>query len=100
MVHFLATNPAAWHELHREVTATVGDDPLDAAVMREMPWLNGVVSKTPRLGSPGYIAGRRIDAAFDVCGFTLPPGAFVFYVPYVTHRLSRCRRPDSAVDHP
>ena len=90
MVHFLATNPTAWNELRSEVCAVVGDASTSAEALQQMPWLNGVVSETLRLGSPGYIAGRRIDAAFDVCGFTLPPGPFVFYVPYVTHRLARC----------
>ncbi|MGA9278536.1 cytochrome P450 [Ilumatobacter sp.] len=96
MVHFLATNPTVWTELQREVheIANSSNDSetnctmIDGDMLARMPWLNGVTSETLRLGSPGYIAGRRIEAEFDVLGHTLPPGPFVFYCPYVTHRMA------------
>lgn len=87
MVHCLATNPTVWDELQREVDEVVGESALDAATFAKMPWLNGMTSETLRLGTPAYIAGRRIDAPFEVLGHTLPAGPFVFYVPYVTHRM-------------
>lgn len=90
MVHFFATNPSAWVELQSEVRDVVGSSEPDASMLQNMPWLNGVVSETLRLGSPAYIAGRRVEAPFDVLGHTVPAGPLVFYVPYVTHRLESC----------
>lgn len=87
MVHFLATNADVWNELQHEVRTVVGRAVLDADLLTRMPWLNGVVTETLRLGAPGYIAGRRVEAPFEVHGHTIPAGPFVFYVPYVTHRM-------------
>lgn len=87
MVHFLATNHDVWAELQREVRDVAADGTLDAERLQRMPWLNGVVSETLRLGSPGYLAGRRVEQPFEVLGHEVPAGPFVFYSPFVTHRM-------------
>lgn len=91
LTQFLATHPEAYEPLAAEVTDVVGDlgdQPLTAAHLQQMPWLNAVVSESLRLGSPAFVAGRRIEAPFDVLGHHLPAGPLVFYCPYVTHRLA------------
>ena len=87
MVHFLATNPSVWTSLQTEVDDAIGDDTPDAEKLQQMPWLNGVTSETLRLGAPGYIAGRRVEEPFEVLGHEIPAGPFVFYSPFVTHRI-------------
>lgn len=87
MVHFLATHPEVTATAVDEIGAVLGDEPVRADALASMPWLNGVVSETLRLGSPAVVAGRRIEAPFEVCGHRLPAGPLVFYCPYVTHRL-------------
>jgi cytochrome P450 len=87
MVHFLATNPDVVKRATAEIDAVIGMDAVTAEHLQRMPWLNGIVSETLRIGSPAYVAGRRIEAPFDVLGHTLPAGPFVFYNPYITHRL-------------
>lgn len=88
MVQFLAANNTTLATLASEIEHVVGADAVTADHLARMPYLNGVVSETLRLGAPGFIAGRRIDAPFDVRAYTLPAGPFVFYVPYVTHRMA------------
>ena len=88
MIQFLAANGAVRTELIREVDAVVGRAPVTNEHLRAMPWLNGVVSEALRLGSPAYVAGRRIEAPFDVLGHELPAGPLCFYSPYVTHRMA------------
>ncbi len=88
MIQFLAANAGARRELIHEVDAVLGDHPVTSEHLREMPWLNGVVSESLRLGSPAYVAGRRIEAPFDVAGRQLPAGPLCFYSPYVTHRMT------------
>lgn len=88
LVHFLSNDAETWSTLRREVEAVVGDAAVTADHLAAMPWLNGVTSEALRLGSPGSLAGRRIDAPFPVSGHELAPGPFVFYSPYVTHRLA------------
>lgn len=99
LVHFLAGHDEVRRHLADEVRTVVGDEPVRADHLTRMPWLNGVVSEALRLGSPAVLAGRRIEAPFAVQGHVLPAGPFVFYCPYVTHRLER-HWPDASAFRP
>lgn len=99
LVHFLAVHDDARSRLVEEVGAVVGGEPASAEHLARMPWLNGVVSESLRLGSPAVLAGRRIEAPFAVQGHELPAGPFVFYCPFVTHRMER-HWPDAAAFRP
>lgn len=88
MTLFLATNDDVRQRLVDEVASIVGDRPLDAGVIADMPWLNGVVSETLRLGPPGYVVPRKIDRPVTVAGHTLPAGKLAFYSPYLTGRMA------------
>lgn len=87
MTLFLAVNDDARDRLVDEVSSTLGDRPLDADAIAHMPWLNGVVSESLRLGPPGYVVPRKIDRPVTIAGHSLPAGKLAFYSPYLTGRM-------------
>jgi cytochrome P450 len=65
----------------------VGAAPITAEGLRQLPYLDAVVSESLRLWPPGIAAGRQALQSIDVAGIRIEPGTLVMYYPNVTHRL-------------
>ena len=86
-VHALYSRPDVLDAARAEVAEVVGDDPLTADHLADLPYLGAVVSESLRLWPPGPLSGRRAIESFDFAGHRIPGGRLVLYSPYVTHRL-------------
>jgi cytochrome P450 len=78
----LAT-PGVWDRLRAEV----GDEPVTPERLRELTYLDGVVSESLRLWPPGAVAGRYLLEPIVAAGVRIPAGVIALYSPYVTQRL-------------
>lgn len=82
----LAANPKVTERLHEEIDRVLGDRPLAAEDLRQLPYALQVVKEVLRLypAAPFYV--RDAVAADKIGGFDVPAGAAVMLSPYYTHR--------------
>jgi cytochrome P450 len=86
-VHALYSRPDVLDAARSEVAKVVGDGPLTADHLADMPYLGAVVSESLRLWPPGPLSGRRAIDDFELAGHRIPGGSLVLYSPYLTHRV-------------
>lgn len=86
-IYALLTIPGVWDIAADEVQKTLDGGAPDAAHLKALTYLNGVVHETLRLYSPGVVSGRKVmrDLWFD--GHRIRAGRMLIFSPYVTHRL-------------
>ncbi len=77
----LLATPAALARLLEEL-APAGDD---LEKIAQLPYLDAVVKETLRLRPIFALVVRRVEAPFEMEGWTLPPGSFVAPCPYLAH---------------
>jgi cytochrome P450 len=75
-------NPGVWEKLRAEV----GEEDVTPSRLRELTYLDGVVSESLRLWPPGAAAGRKLLDDIDAAGVRIPAGTIALYSPYVTQR--------------
>ncbi|MDC0722508.1 cytochrome P450 [Nannocystis bainbridge] len=82
----LAANPKVTERLHEEIDRVLGDRPLAAEDLRQLPYALQVVKEVLRLypAAPFYV--RDAVAGDKIGGFDVPAGAAVMLSPYYTHR--------------
>jgi cytochrome P450 len=86
-IYALLSVPGVWDTAADEVRKTLDGREPDAAALKELTYLNGVVNETLRLYPPAVISGRKVmrDLWFD--GRRIRAGRMLIFSPYVTHRL-------------
>ncbi|MFK0191121.1 cytochrome P450 [Kitasatospora sp. NPDC090308] len=86
-LHLLGKHPEQQARAHREAAELLADGRRPtAADYAELPYLTRVLKETMRLFPAAPSVGRRAVEATTVGGVTIPAGADVLVVPYVTHR--------------
>jgi cytochrome P450 len=86
--YLLSQSPRAEARLHAEVDA-LGDRPLGAADLAQLPYARAVLAETMRLYPPAWIVGRRALDAYAVAGHVLPPRTVVLMSQWIVHRDPR-----------
>jgi cytochrome P450 len=86
IVHELGRHPEVLDAVRAEVADVLGVAPPTIDDLRRLPTVNGVVHEVLRLWPPGFIAGRRAVADFEVCGRLVQGGRMVVYSAYVSGR--------------
>ena len=86
-LYLLSQHPAALERVVEELREVLGDSAPTAESLARLTYLEQVVKEALRLYPPAW-AGTRVAAeeiAFQ--GYRLPPGTFVAYSQWVSHRL-------------
>ena len=90
-IFFLLTRQDYYLQLQAELDSAFDDPtaPLDAEVLASLPFLNGVINETLRLGTPFFLP-REIPANGAVIdGMFVPPGTVVALAVYSQHHDSK-----------
>jgi cytochrome P450 len=83
----LDRHPDVRAKLLDEIHTVLGDRPPAAADVEHMPYTEMVIKESLRLFPPAWSVGRRALDEFELEGYCLPAGVFVFLSQWVTHRL-------------
>lgn len=75
--HELGRHPAVLARLADEIRAAVGDRPVTADDLPQMPWNLAVIEEAMRLHPPAYMIGRESTRDVVVGGHQLPPRSLV-----------------------
>jgi cytochrome P450 len=73
----LGRNPAALQRLNAELAEVLGDRPVTAADLPNLPWNAAIVDEAMRLHPPAYNVGREALEPITLGGHHLPAGATV-----------------------
>jgi cytochrome P450 len=87
--YLLAQNPAALHELHRELDAVLGDRLPVPADYPRLPYTEMIVAESMRLFPPAWAVPRLAIEDAIVGDWLVPKGAVVVAAQAVTHRDPR-----------
>lgn len=82
----LSEHPDVAQRLHAEVDAVLGDDLPTVGRLKQMPYTLQVIKETLRLWPPAPVYARDAVAEDTFDGRTIPAGARLIVVPYLTHR--------------
>ncbi|MEB3021470.1 cytochrome P450 [[Mycobacterium] crassicus] len=86
-VYALLSNPGAWETAAAEVHDVTDGHAPDAADLKNLTYLNGVVHETLRLYPPAVISARKVTRELAFAGRRIRAGRTLVFSPYVTHRL-------------
>jgi cytochrome P450 len=86
-IYALLSAPGAWDTAAGEVRATLDGRIPDAAELKTLTYLNGVVHETLRLYPPAVISGRKVIRDLRFGKRRILAGRMLIFSPYVTHRL-------------
>jgi cytochrome P450 len=89
MFYELARHPHVVARLLAEQDSQLaGSPPSPSQLMGDgLPYLEMVLDETLRLYPPAWIGPRRSVDPFELCGHSVPGGAFVNYCSWASHRL-------------
>jgi cytochrome P450 len=88
-LHLLAEHPAIQEEIQKEVDEVLGDA---APTFEAIPRLRKVemaFKEAMRLFPPAYVIAREAAADVSIGGYSIPGGATVQLLPYITQRDAR-----------
>jgi cytochrome P450 len=83
--YLLAQHPQIEAKIHAEVDR-LGDRPLGPDDVHHLPYTEMVLREAMRLYPAALAFGRRPAETLELGGYTIPKGATIFLIPYVTHR--------------
>ncbi|MEB3070049.1 cytochrome P450 [[Mycobacterium] vasticus] len=86
-VYALLSAPGVWEAAAAEVGDVLEGRPPDAADLKNLTYLNGVVHETLRLYPPAVISARKVTRELSFAGRRIRAGRTLVFSPYVTHRL-------------
>ncbi|OBK86334.1 cytochrome P450 [Mycolicibacter sinensis] len=86
-VYALLSTPGVWQTAAAEVRDVTGGRTPDAADLKNLTYLNGVVHETLRLYPPAVISARKVTHELSFHGRRIRAGRTLVFSPYVTHRL-------------
>lgn len=84
--HRLLTNSAVLERLRAEVATVVGDGPVQAGHLPNLPYLDGVLEETARLDPVIHLVGRVLRTPSRIGGYDLPVGVAACPNIYLAHR--------------
>ena len=88
LLYELARHPAELARLQAEQDEVLGGAvPTPQQLFGELPYLDMVLDETLRLYPPAWVGPRRAIREFEFGGYTVPPGAYVNYCSWASHRL-------------
>lgn len=87
VVYNTLSNPGVWETAAAEVGDVLEGRPPDAADLKNLTYLNGVVHETLRLYPPAVISARKVTRELSFAGRRIRAGRTLVFSPYVTHRL-------------
>lgn len=87
--YLLSLHPEIETRLHAEVNAVLnGRDPT-VGDLPNLPFTRRVLDETLRLYPPAWVVNRTALAEDELCGYSIPAGAFLIMSPYVMHHHPR-----------
>lgn len=86
--YLLAQNPPIFGKLREEIKAVLGERAPTFEDVPRLKYLKMVLEESMRLYPPAWGIGRLSLADDVINGYTIPKGALVFLLQYVTHRRS------------
>ncbi|MFF8838056.1 cytochrome P450 [Streptomyces sp. NPDC015130] len=85
-LHLLGLHPEVQKRAHEEVDRVLAGRTPGAADLDSLPYVTQVLKEAMRLFPAAPAIGRRAVAATEIDGVTVPAGADVVVLPWVTHR--------------
>ena len=85
-IYGMLTGPGVWDRAAAEVREVLGDRRPEAADLKRLTYLNGVVHETLRLYSPSGMSLRHVAQDFEFAGRRVKQGSTLIFSPYITHR--------------
>jgi cytochrome P450 len=87
--YLLGENPTAEARLHDELRGVLGGRPPEVADLRQMPYLQAVLSEVLRLYPPAYILARTSIEPCEIGGYEIPADSTILMSQWVVHRDPR-----------
>ena len=86
MWYALSQNPEVAEKLHEEIDRVVGDKFPSIDDLKQLPYTLQVIKETLRLYPPAPIYARDAVGEDVIDGVTIPAGARMLPIPWITHR--------------
>lgn len=86
-VYALLSTRGVWETAATEVRDVLHGRAPDAADLKNLTYLNGVVHETLRLYPPAVVSARKVTCELSFAGRRIRAGRTLVFSPYVTHRL-------------
>lgn len=84
--HALAEHPEVAARMHAEIDSVLGDAAPTLAHLKQLPYTLQVIKETLRLYPAAPMYARDAAAHDDIDGVSVPIGACMLLMPYLTHR--------------
>jgi cytochrome P450 len=84
--YLLSQNPECEEKLHQELKQVLGGRPPTVGDIEKLDYTRRVLTESMRLYPPAYLIDRQPSQDFDLHGYVVPKGSYIFVSPYVTHR--------------
>jgi cytochrome P450 len=88
-LHLLAAHPEEQDRAAAEAASVLGDGPPTAESLPRLQRTTWIFKEAIRLYPPAYILAREAEEAVTVAGLSIPRGAAVQVVPFITQRDGR-----------
>jgi cytochrome P450 len=85
LLHLLSLNPRWAAQVRSELRRVVGDEPLGARHLVDLPLTTAAIEEAMRLFPPFWMTDRTAIADDDACGFAIPAGATIIVFIYGAH---------------
>src|ERR1700754_2759314 len=85
-LQLLGRHPEAQRRVRDEIDAVLGDRSPTAEDYAALAYTTMVLKEAMRLYPPAWAVGRRTADGDPIAGHDLPPGTYVVFPPWVTHR--------------
>ncbi len=84
--YLLSQNPDCEAMLHRELDEVLDGRPPTVEDIEKLDYTRRVLTESLRLYPPVYLVDRQPSEDFELRGYKIPRGSYIFVSPYVTHR--------------
>lgn len=84
--YLLSQNPEVERKLHVELEEVLGGRPPTVEDLDRLDYTRRVLTESMRLYPPAYLVDRQPTRDYDLRGYHVPRGSYIFVSPYATHR--------------